>query len=88
MDRLDKIEGNVEIMLGRLNGLHEVVWHVIRQLPPDLAARIADEVERGHARSQADLIALPLAERTINEHQRMVSEGVQLLRAASGASRG
>lgn len=84
--KIETLVAELEIMLGRINGLHEVLWHLAGALPPELAARAIELIEQGHPKVQADLLAAPVAERTISEHQRIVAEALQILRGV--ASRG
>lgn len=82
MNEIEKVGANMEIILGRLNALHVAVHTLVRtsgKTPAAMSSALSDAVQR----VEADAVALPLPERTVEEMQRVLGELVQAARAAS-----
>ncbi len=76
-------EKDLQIILGRLNGLHASVLTIARALPPAVASEAAQKLQVASERVNADALASPIAEATVNEMERVMREFVFVLKAAA-----
>jgi hypothetical protein len=83
MDKLEKLEANLNIALGRINGLHALLYVIARSLPIDIAKVCAENAELAKEKVIADSVALPIPDSMMNEQIRVLEEGVKILRIAS-----
>ena len=83
MDRLEALEKNLNITLGRVNGLHSLLYTIARELPPEVAAKCAESAEAAKEKIIADRVAAPVPDDMINEMNRVVAEGIFVLKAAA-----
>lgn len=76
MTEIERMNAELEIMLGRLNALHVAVHTLVRTTaapPATQAAALLDAARR----VEADAVASPLSQRTIDELQRVLHELAQ-----------
>lgn len=83
MDPLEKATAEIEIIYGRLHALHALWVAVAGNLPPEHAARAAADAVLVHERMMADMLGLPMPERSVRELERMSLDGIQVLQAAA-----
>lgn len=70
-EKVATIEANLEIIIGRLNALHAALHTLTMcygQSRSEFAARLSDATEK----LIADVVALPIAERSASEAQRVL----------------
>lgn len=82
MDRMEELEANVEVMLGIVTGLQMVVTHIARQLPKQVAAAAADSLVRARPKADANLVASPVQQRTLDQTLRVLDDSIAILQAA------
>jgi len=83
MDRLEALEKNLNIMLGRVNGLHSLLYTIARELPPEIAVKCVEAAEAAEEKLIADSVAAPVPDDMIDEMNRVVAEGIFVLKAAA-----
>ncbi len=77
-----RIAAELAVMLGRINALHEGLYVIARHLPQTVAMDAADDLRRAGEAVDADALASPVADVTLDEHQRVRRELVLILEAA------
>lgn len=82
--RLDSLEENSELLLGRLNGLASLLIIISRHLPPEVAKRCADDARGALPYIDAKLVATPHSDVMGTEMQRVILEGLRMLDSAAG----
>jgi hypothetical protein len=85
MDRMETIEANVAIMLGRLNGMHAVVLTVLREMPKPVASAAARALGVARQKVEADAVASPIPEATLHEMLAVIDQARQVLSAAANS---
>lgn len=81
--RLDAIEQNLDIALGRLNAIHATVHTLVRTIGADPSA-ISSALNDAALRVEADVTASPLPEKMVAETVRVLA---QISQAAAHAAK-
>jgi hypothetical protein len=79
--KIENIEANLHIVLGRLNAVHAGLLVVAKHIPADKLAAAANEIRTSAEAIHADALATPIPESTLNEMQRVLHELAQVLLA-------
>lgn len=76
---------DLNLMLGRLNGLHAAVAVIAGSLPAAAAQAAASKLREGAERAHADALALPVADIQIQEMLRVMRGLTMVLETANQA---
>ncbi len=80
---MDRIEDEMALMLGRINGVHAACVVIARHLPAAVAAAAAQDMRRASEAVTADALALPIADLTRHEMERVMLEVAMILESAA-----
>lgn len=77
------LTADVEIILGRVNALHAFCMAIAESLPNETLAVAAQAMLVGYAKIEADALACPIPERTLQEMLRVMAELQTMLQTNS-----
>ncbi|WP_139791176.1 hypothetical protein [Chromobacterium violaceum] len=86
-ERLQRIEKEIQITLGRLNAVQATISVVNGTFPPDWASTCLKEMREAFVRIEADLIASNLPQEVVNEMIRVMNEQIQIFSCISSSPR-
>jgi hypothetical protein len=83
MTEIEALQLNLQIAVGRLNGLHTVLLVIARSLPSEVAQKAARELRRAAEAVHSDALAMPVPEELIAEQMRVQLELAGVLELAA-----
>ncbi len=81
----ENLMNDLNLMLGRLNGLHAAVLTIARTLPAEQAQTAAAAMRDASEKVHSDALASPVSDTQINEMHRVMSEIAVVLQHAAQA---
>lgn len=83
----EELMNDLQLMLGRLDGVHAALAVIAGSLPPDAARAAAAKLRAGSEPVIADALASPIADTRLQEMQRVMAELLMVLETADKAPR-
>ena len=77
------LQRDVEIILGRVNALHAFCMVIAESLPNETLAVAAKAMKTGYSKVEADAVASPIPESTLQEMLRVMAELQMMLHTNS-----
>lgn len=83
----EKLMKDLNVMFGRLNGMHAALSVIAGSLPPDAAKAAASKLRAGTEHVRADVLALPVPDVQMEEMIRVMREMLMVLETADQSPR-
>lgn len=80
---IKRLEAELLLILGRVNGLHAAITVIARTLPPDVASEAARQLGEASERIHSDALASPVPDATVDEMRRVIEQLRFVLQAAA-----
>jgi hypothetical protein len=80
---MKRMEAEMHLLLGRVNGLHAAIAVIARSLPSGTASVAAEQLALASKRVHSDALAEPVPDSMIEEMRRVMDEMSRVLREAA-----